>query len=94
MYSLSSYSIAARSSQLGAVFQMLGIDHKTMDSLRSLSFFARFARSRGKFQHKNINFLGFKALKNGFSGSLGATFLCVARRHSLINYFDCLNILN
>ena len=58
------------------------------------AIFARFARSRSKFQHKNINFLEFKALKNGFSGSLGATFLCVARRHSLINYFDCLNILN
>jgi len=86
MYSLCSYSIAARSSQLGAVFQMLGIDHKTMDSLRSLSFFARFARSRCIGLHENIDFLGFKAIKSGFSGSLGATFRCVARRHSLITY--------
>jgi len=28
-------------------------------------------------------FLGYTALKSGFSESLGATFACVARRHSL-----------
>jgi len=28
-------------------------------------------------------FLGYTALKSGFSESLGATFGCVARRHSL-----------
>ena len=86
MFSLRSNFIAARSSQLGAVFPMLGIDHKTMDSLRSLSFFARFARSSCIGLHENIGFLGFKALKSGFSRSLGATFRCVARRHSLITY--------
>ena len=42
MYSLRSYSIAARSSQLGAVFQMLGIDHKNYGfaSLIELFFLA------------------------------------------------------
>ena len=27
----------------------------------------RFARSRCEFQHGNVNFLGFKSLKSGFS---------------------------
>ena len=58
-----------------------------MNSLRSLSFFARFARSRCIGLHENIDFLGFKALKSGFSGSLGATFQCDARRHSLWIYW-------
>ena len=46
----------------------------------------RFARSRCIGLHKNVDFLGFKALKSGFSGSLGATFQCDARRHSLWIY--------
>ena len=58
------------------------------------AIFARFARSRGNFQHENIDFLGFKSFKSGFSEGLGATFRCVARRHSLRKYFDRLDILN
>ena len=88
MFSLRSNSIAVRyRSQLGGSYlQIPDMDSKakaTMDSLRSLSF-ARFARSRCIGLHENIDFLGFKALKSGFSRSLGANFRCVARRHSLI----------
>ena len=43
-----------------------------MNSLRSLSFFARFARSRCIGLHENIDFLGFKALKSGFSEGRGS----------------------
>ena len=66
----------------------------TMASLRSVVFYTRFARSRCEFQHGNVNFLGFKSLKSGFSEGLGATFCCDARRHSLRKYFDRLDILN
>ena len=48
--------------------------------------FARFARSGCIRLHKNVDFLEFKALKSGFAGSLGATFQCNARRHSLYIY--------
>ena len=45
-----------------------------------------FARSGCIRLHKNVDFLEFKALKSGFAGSLGATFQCDARRHSLYIY--------
>jgi hypothetical protein len=61
-----------------------------MDSLRSLFFFARFARSRCIGLHENTDFLGFKELKSGFSEGRGATFRCVARRHSLKTDLDYL----
>ena len=35
------------------------------------AIFARFAQSRGKFQHENIDFLGFNSLKSGFSEGKG-----------------------
>ena len=43
-----------------------------MNSLRSLSFFARFARSRCIGLHENIDFLGFKSFKSGFSEGRGS----------------------
>lgn len=49
--------------------------------------FARFARSRSKFWHVIYAFLGYTALKSGFSEGLGATFRCGARRHSLKTLF-------
>ena len=36
------------------------------------AIFARFAQSRGKFQHENIDFLGFKSFKSGFSEGRGS----------------------
>ena len=75
------------SSIRGAVFWLiLFVKSKSKSNYEFASLiklYARFARSRGNFQHENIDFLGFKSCKSGFSGSLGATFRCVARRHSL-----------
>ena len=53
------------------------------NSLRSLVFYARFARSRFKYLHLISYFSKVSFIKDCFSESLGATFLCVARRHSL-----------
>ena len=60
---------------------------KLPDEFASLiKLFTRFARSGCIRLHKNVDFLEFKALKSGFAGSLGATFQCDARRHSLYIY--------
>jgi hypothetical protein len=48
-----------------------------------INFYARYARSRRKDQHVIYYLFEATILKSGFSESLGATFLCVARRHSL-----------
>ena len=48
-----------------------------------INFYARYARSRRKDQHVIYYLFEATILKSGFSESLDATFLCVARRHSL-----------
>jgi len=62
------------SSLRGAIFRLiLFVKSKRKSNYEFASlieFYARFARSRGEFQHGNIDFLGFKSLKNGFSEGL------------------------
>ena len=59
------------SSIRGAVFWLiLFVKSKSKSNYEFASLirlYARYARSRGEFQHENIDFLGFKSFKSGFS---------------------------
>ena len=59
------------SSIRGAVFRLiLFVKSKSKSNYEFASLirlYARFARSRNKFRHENIDFLGFRSFKSGFS---------------------------
>ena len=64
------------SSLRGAIFRLiLFVKSKSKSNYEFASLiklYARFARSRCRFQHENIDFLGFKSFKSGFSEGRGS----------------------
>ena len=77
MYSLKLVLFDLVSLGFGAVFlQILFVISKKQKQewirFAHRAIFARFARSRGNFQHENIDFLGFKLFKSGFSEGRGS----------------------